>query len=215
MDTTAKDDAEGVRADHDPLRTCVVTRRQLPVEDLIRFVADPSGAIVPDISCRLPGRGVWVSLDRKAVETAVRTRAFNRGLKREVKVPAELPDIVENLLVRRALEALSLANKAGLVSTGFTKIDAGIVGGKVAALLHSADAGDDGVEKLDRRYRAMCRDLDRPPQILRDFANDQMSLAIGRANVVHAALTKGGAAQFFLKQAGRLQRYRTGRLDVD
>lgn len=204
-------DSEGT--EHGPLRTCAVTRQQEPISNLIRFVAAPDGSLVPDLAGRLPGRGVWILNSRATLEQAVRTRAFNRSLKREVTVAPDLPATVDRLLARRAMEALSLANKAGLVSTGFTKIDSGINAGTVIALLHARGAGDDGVEKLDRRYRAMSRDLDRPPHILHIFENEQMSLALGRSNVVHAALTMGGAAMFFLEQAVRLERFRTGRQD--
>ncbi len=197
-----------------PLRTCAVTRRQEPIDALIRFVAAPDGTIVPDLAARLPGRGVWILHSRETLEQAVRTRAFSRSLKREVTAAADLPETVDRLLARRALEALSLANKAGLVATGFTKIDSCINAGTTNVLLHATEAGDDGVEKLDRRFRAMSRDLGRPPKILRIFKNEQMSLALGRSNVVHAALTMGGAAMFFLKQAERLERYRTGMQEV-
>jgi predicted RNA-binding protein YlxR (DUF448 family) len=193
-----------------PLRTCVVTRRELPPADLIRFVAAPDGAVVPDVACRLPGRGVWVSLDREAVAKAVATRAFNRGLKREVTAPADLPLVVERLLQERARAALSIANKAGQVLAGFSKVDGAILAGTALGLVHACDASADGIEKLDRRFTAMCRDLDRPPKIVRCFTIEQMSLALGRLNVVHAALMVGGAAQGFLVEAERLERYRTG-----
>ncbi len=215
MDMASSDSAEDAPADDGPLRTCVVTRRQEPVDRLIRFVAGPDGSVVPDLACRLPGRGIWVSLDRKAVATAVKTRAFHRGLKRELTVAPDLAEIVENLLIKRAMGALSMANKAGLVATGFTRIDSGIAAGLSIALLHAVEAAEDGANKLDRRFLAMCRDADRTPHIIRSFTNEQMSLALGRANVVHAALTMGGAAQHMLLEAERLEKYRTGRLDVD
>jgi hypothetical protein len=213
MDTVADDSAEDARADEGPLRTCAVTRRQHPPEELIRFVAGPDGTIVPDLAGRLPGRGVWISLSRPAVEAAVRTRAFSRSLKRETRAPPDLAPTVDRLLAARALAALSLANKAGLALTGFTKIDAAIGDGTVIALLHGTDAGADGVEKLDRRFRAMSRDLGRPANIVTTFTIEQMSLALGRANVVHAALKTGGAARQFLVQAERLDKYRTRALD--
>lgn len=209
------DSADGEPAGKAPLRTCVVTRRELPPDQLIRFVASPEGNVVPDLACRLPGRGVWVSLDAALVARAVATRAFNRGLKREVSVDTDMPRLVERLLVDRARAALSMANKAGQVLAGFTKVDGAIMAGTAIAIIHANDASGDGAEKLDRRYAAMCRDLDRPPKIVRCFTIEQMSLAFGRSNVVHAALTMGGAAQSFILEAGRLERYRTGMQDVD
>lgn len=209
MELAAEDSADDARADEGPLRTCVVTRQQGPVEELIRFVAGPDGTIVPDLARKLPGRGVWVSLQKSVVATAIKTRAFNRTLKREVKADPELPALIDRLLAVRALAALSLTNKAGLTLTGFSKIDTNISEGSVWILLHGHGAGDDGVEKLDRRFKAMSRDLGRPPHIVRTFTIEQMSLALGRSNVVHAALKMGGAAEQFLVQAERLVKYRT------
>ncbi len=209
MEIAAEDGANDVRADEGPLRTCVVTRRQGPVAELIRFVAGPDATIVPDLACKLPGRGVWISLQKSAVETAVKSRAFPRSLKREVTVDPGLADLVDRLLAERALAALSLTNKAGLTLTGFSKIDSSINEGSVWMLLHGLGAGDDGVEKLDRRFKAMSRDLNRPPHIVTTFTIEQMSLALGRSNVVHAALKMGGAAEQFLVQAERLVKYRT------
>jgi predicted RNA-binding protein YlxR (DUF448 family) len=193
------------------LRTCIVTRAERPTADLIRFAAGPDGTVVPDLGCRLPGRGAWVCADWASVAAAVKRKAFSRSMKKDVSVPADLADQVERLMLRRVCDALSIARKAGLVATGFTKIDAAITAGEPMALLHGSDASEDGVQKLDRRFAAMCRDAGRTPIVVRDFTIEQMSLALGRANVVHAALMVGGAARSFLSEAERLARYRSGR----
>lgn len=195
---------------HSPLRTCVVTRELKPPEALIRFVPGPDAEIVPDVARRLPGRGVWVTAERSAVAEAVRRKAFSRSLKRSVVVPPDLPELVERLLVKRAMDALSLANKAGLVTTGFTRIEASIAAGSVAALLHGQDAAADGAGKLDRRFQAISAHAGRPAPVSRELTVEQLSLALGRANVVHAALSAGGATTNFLNEAGRLARYRSG-----
>ncbi len=191
-------------------RTCVVSRNLRPPEELIRFVVAPDGGIVPDIARRLPGRGVWVTADRRAVEEAVKRKVFVKSLKRQVSVAADLPDVVERLLLKRALDALSLANKAGLVTTGFMRIDAAIVTGSVAALLHGQEAAEDGAGKLDRRFQAVSAELERPAPIIRELTVEQLSLALGRSNVVHAALSAGGATRNFLNEVGRVARYRSG-----
>lgn len=208
VDNSADEEGAGTS-----LRTCIVTRAERPPAELIRFVAGPDGTLVPDLACRLPGRGAWVTCDRHALEAAVKRNAFARSLKRPVSVPADLHAQVDRLLLRRVCDALSLARKAGLVLTGFTKIDAAIGNGEPLALLHGLDAAADGAEKLDRRYSAMCRDLGRPTIVVRELTIEQMSLALGRANVVHAALMVGGAARSFLSEAERLTRYRSGRSD--
>jgi uncharacterized protein len=200
------------RGTHTPVRTCVVTRTARPPDDLIRFVLAPNGLVVPDLANRLPGRGVWVSCDRQAVGAAVRSNVFARSLRRQAAAPADLPDLVERLMVRRALDALSLANKAGLVVTGFTRVEAAIVAAQAAVLVHGAEAADDGVEKLDRKFQAVAGELGQTATIVRWLTVEQLSLAIGRANVVHAALSEGGATANFLKEAMRLARYRAGQI---
>lgn len=192
------------------LRTCVVSREQKPPEELIRFVPGPDGQIVPDAARRLPGRGVWVSAERSAVSEAVKRNAFARSLKRQVEVAPDLPDVVERLLVKRAVDALSLANKAGLVTVGFTRIETAITAGSVAALLHGREAAADGVGKLNRRFQAVSANIGKPTPIIQELTVEQISLALGRSNVVHAALSAGGATKNFLNEVGRVTRYRSG-----
>lgn len=193
-----------------PLRTCIVTREHMPPEELIRFVEGPDGQIVPDVARRLPGRGVWVTAERPTVAEATKRKAFARSLKRQVVVPPDLPDMVERLLVKRAMDALSFANKAGLVTTGFTRIESAVASGSVAALLHGQEAAADGVGKLDRRFQAVCKQMGKPAPIIQELTVEQMSLALGRSNVVHAAVSAGGATKNFLNEVGRVTRYRSG-----
>jgi predicted RNA-binding protein YlxR (DUF448 family) len=212
-----------------PERTCAVTRAKLTPADLIRFVRAPDGTITPDLANRLPGRGVWVTLDRSAVELAAKRNAFARSLKRDVIVPDDLAGLVERLLVTRSIQALALANKAGLVVAGFAKVEAQIATGAVAVLLHAGDASHDGAAKLDGKLRARAsleamaaasetgtdastHSTARPPrsaEIVTGLTIRELSLALGRENVVHAAVINGGAARYFLTEIQRLKRYRS------
>jgi uncharacterized protein len=201
---------------HDgPERTCAVTRAKLSPDELIRFVRAPDGTIVPDLGCRLPGRGVWVSNSREHVAAAVRTNAFARSLKQNVVVPPDLAERVEDLMVRRCRDAISLATKSGLVVAGFTKTDVAVGRGEAIALVHASDAAEDGCGKLDRKLKAVLLAIAEETgteialRIVTEFTTAELSLAIGRSHVVHAALTKGGAAELFLKEAERLRRYRS------
>ena len=201
------EDGEDVRGS---LRRCAVTRAELAPEELIRFVADPSGVIVPDLSRKLPGRGVWVRCDRPTVEAAVKSNAFAKGLKRQVSVPEGLSDSLDALFVARLLNALSLANKAGLVSSGAEKVEKLLDGGRAAALVHGADGTAEGRRKLDRKFLAIQGDKGQPAPIVDWLTIEQLSLAMGRSNVVHAGLIQGGATRRFLSEAERLRRYRHG-----
>ena len=201
-------DADEVEAGDASLRLCALSRVALPKEDLIRFVRGPDGVLYPDPAAKLPGRGVWVTATAGKIAEAVKAKVFARSLKAEVKVPADLAEKVGDLIERRALDALSLANKAGLVTTGFDKLDALVAKSPVAVLMHAREASADGSGKLDRKYIAVSRANVRIPRIVTLFTVEQMSLAIGRSNVVHAALIQGGATEKFLSEAGRVERYR-------
>jgi hypothetical protein len=192
------------------LRRCIVTRSELSPDNLIRFVADPAGGIVPDIARKLPGRGVWVTGERSAVEAAVKVNAFAKSLKRQVTVPKDLPQIIDALFVKRLLNALSLANKAGLVSTGAEKVEKLLDSGRAVALLHGTDGTSEGRRKLDRKFTAIQRDKGQPARVVDWLTIEELSLAMGRSNVVHAGLIQGGATKRLLSEAERLRRYRSG-----
>jgi predicted RNA-binding protein YlxR (DUF448 family) len=206
---TTAGDAQGQGA-IGSLRQCAVTRAQLPPDELIRFVLAPDGSIVPDLARRLPGRGVWVTATRTMVDAAVRRKVFARSLKQQITAPDSLPNLVEQLLVKRVAEALSLANKAGQLVAGFAKVEALLEQGQAAVLLHASDAGADGVEKLDRKFKALIGPERFQKSTVAELTSAQLSLAIGRPNVVHAAASEGGASQRMLQEAVRLRRYRAG-----
>jgi predicted RNA-binding protein YlxR (DUF448 family) len=188
-------------------RLCIATREVRPVGEMIRFVAGPDGAVVPDLKCRLPGRGVWVTARRRVVEDAVRRRAFARGLKAEVKAPDNLPEVLDRLLEQSALDALSMAHKAGLVVLGFAKVEAAVTAGPVVALLRARDAGADGGRKLAAVLRRRSGGVT-DGKIVEAFTSAQLDLALGRLNVVHAAILAGRASETFLGRRQILESFR-------
>lgn len=190
-----------------PSRLCVAKRQILPLAELVRFVLDPEGRVTPDIERRLPGRGVWVEASHAVIAQAVKRRAFARGFRREVIADAGLADLVDQLLARAALGALSMANKAGLVVTGFAKVEAALAAAPALALLHASDASADGIRKMAgalHRARAAHGEIAE----LQPFTSAQMDLALGRSNVIHAVVLAGPAGDSFLARCRRLVRYR-------
>ena len=188
-------------------RLCAVTRAVKPVDELIRFVVGPDG-VVPDLKRKLPGRGLWVTAERATLKDAIARNVFARGFKREVRVTPELLDQTERLLVRSALDALAIAGKSGLVASGFAKTEAALAHDAVVGLLHASDAGADGVAKLAGALRRR-GDAENIATITA-FTTAQLDLALGRSNVVHAALLAGSANDTFLGRFTRLERFRTG-----
>lgn len=186
-----------------PVRTCIVTHQAKPISELIRFVLAPDGTLTPDLKLNLPGRGVWVSARRSTIGLAVKRNSFSQALKVGAKADPIVPDMVGNLLKTRALSALSLANKAGEVVLSALKIEKAM-SGKVFALLHAADAAADGSAKLDRRFRSVCG---QKAQIFTLFRGEELDVALGRENVIHAALMQGSAAEACLQWLSRLAAY--------
>ncbi|HXF89363.1 MAG TPA: RNA-binding protein [Xanthobacteraceae bacterium] len=192
-------------------RLCIATRTVRPSAEMIRFVLGPDG-VVPDLKQRLPGRGVWVTATRAALSEAVARNAFARGFKREVRVGPELVELTERLLARAALDALAIARKAGLLVAGFAKTEAALARLSVVALLQARDAAADGTAKLAAALRHR-PDADRIA-IIDGFTTAQLDLALGRSNVVHAALLAGPESEAFLTRYARLTCFRTGAMSA-
>ena len=188
-------------------RLCVATRTVRPAADLIRFVVGPDGQAVPDIKCKLPGRGVWVTATKEALEAAIRRKAFARGFKRDVRLPTDLAAQIDRLLEQSALDALAIAGKAGLVAAGFGKAAAALKREDAVALLHAAEASPEGVRKLGAIVR---HGPSGPLPVIEFLTSAQLDLALGRPNVVHAALLAGTASDTFLSRSQRLERFRSG-----
>jgi predicted RNA-binding protein YlxR (DUF448 family) len=198
----------GPRRARGPERLCIVTREVKPVADMIRFVIGPDRDVVPDLKRRLPGRGVWVTGTRTAVAEAVKRRAFARGFKAEVRVAPELPDAVERLLERSVLDALGIAHKAGRVAIGFGAVERALGAEGVVALLNAADAGSDGTRKITAAARSRLGEKAAELPVADVFTGAQLDLALGRPNVVHAALLAGPASDGFLARYRNLERFR-------
>jgi predicted RNA-binding protein YlxR (DUF448 family) len=188
-------------------RFCAVSRAVKPVEELIRFVVGPDG-VVPDLKRNLPGRGLWITADRTTLGDAIARNIFARGFKRDIRVTPDLLDRTERLLVRSGLDALAIAGKSGLVAAGFAKVEAALAHDDVVGLLHASDGSADGVSKLAGAVRR--RDDAERIVVIRAFTSAQLDLALGRSNVVHAALLAGPANDTVLARFARLERFRTG-----
>jgi predicted RNA-binding protein YlxR (DUF448 family) len=192
------------------MRMCAVSREVRPIDELIRFVVSPQGEVIPDLKRKLPGRGLWISASRRTVAEAVRRHQFSRGFKRDVRVAATLPADTEALLVRSATEALAMAAKAGQVVSGFAKVEGLLGQGKAEALIHASDGAADGIRKLDAIAGQRSRNIGESPLLatVTVLTSAELDLALGRSNVIHAALLAGPASKTFLSRCQTLVRYR-------
>ncbi|MEL6583015.1 MAG: RNA-binding protein [Pseudomonadota bacterium] len=183
-----------------PERRCIVTGDSGETGGLIRFVVGPDGAVVPDLAERLPGRGIWVSATREALGMAAKKKLFSRSAKMQVTVPEGLVEQVEGLLVKRLIELLGLARKAGLVTAGFTNTEARLRQGAVAALIEARDGSPRQLSKL--------RPLAGQSPVLGQLFGSELGVAFGRDHVIHGALNAGGVTERVLRESARLEGFR-------
>jgi predicted RNA-binding protein YlxR (DUF448 family) len=201
-------------------RMCAVSRAVRPIEELIRFVVGPSGDVVPDIKRKLPGRGLWITASHQAVAEAVRRHHFSRGFKASVRAAPTLADDLEVLLVRSTVEALGIAAKARQVVSGFAKVESALSQQQgrsaLAAMIHASDGAADGIRKLDALARQI-QDNKGPTApalpVVTCLTSAELDLALGRANVIHAALLAGPASRTLLSRSQTLVRYRLADAD--
>ena len=185
-------------------RRDLVSGEVMPEARLIRFVASPDGKVVPDLPRNLPGRGMWVAATRAAVAEAAKRGGFSRSAKAKLAADADLADQVEKLLLRRLLDRLGLARKAGELTYGFEKVTAAIAGGRVAWVIEASDGAADGRRKLMQ----VVRRLPRPPPVIGVFGTDELGLALGLGNVIHLAFLAGRGAERWTEDVQRLSGFR-------
>ena len=194
-------------------RTCIVERRPTGPDELIRFVVSPDAAVVPDLKRNLPGRGCWVTADREHVDKAAKKGLFARAFKSEVIVPPDLGGMVDRLLAKSALGALGLSRKAGAVALGATKVEASVRSGAALLVLHAAEASQDGLRKIAQARRATAHAGGPEIRAYKLFSEQELGLALGGTNVIHAAVLAGDAGRAAEKRMVALDRYRGGSPD--
>lgn len=182
-------------------RRCIATGAILPEEKLVRFVVSPDNVIVPDLDAKLPGRGIWLSADRAAITKALAKGDFAKAAKAKVSVAPDLADHLERLLVTRLQADLGMARRAGQLEAGFDKVLQALDKKIPPRLLFEAGgSGGDGRRKLASAIRS--REL--AVEIIAILSRAELSLALGRENVVHAAVRPGALADRLLLNAKRL-----------
>ncbi len=181
---------------HVPERTCILTRRTAPREELIRLALSPEGEVAPDVRARAPGRGAWVGVSRAEIDAAngkgKLKAALQRAFKtRDVRVAPDLGERIELALRQATLDRLGMEARAGALINGFDRVEAAARSGKVHLLIHALDAGEDGCRALDQAWRV---GGGAPQGMIFPEERTILSLALGRENVVHVALTDPAAA---------------------
>lgn len=183
-----------------PWRRCLVGGVSRRADEMIRFVVAPDGTVVPDVAGRLPGRGFWLSAGRDIVKTACAKKLFAKAARAQVTVAPDLDVEVEYLLVRRCLDLLGMARRAGQVAVGFEKVRNHLRKAKAGILLAATDGAANGREKV----AALAPDV----PLIGFFSSDELGAALGREHAVHAVVAPGAIADKLLREAARLAGFR-------
>ncbi len=183
-----------------PQRRCLVTRRSLPREAMVRFVPGPDGVIVPDVAARLPGRGLWLQSRRDIVERAAAANAFAKAARRDVGVPEALADQVERLLAARCVDLIGLARRAGQALSGFDTVRRALQRGWAALLVVASDGSP--------RERSRMPAANAPGPIVDVLSAAELGGVFGRPRVVYAAFCHCRLAGQFRLEAARLAGFR-------
>jgi len=179
----------------EPERRCLASGQVLPKAQLLRFVVGPEGTVVPDLAERLPGRGLWLQARQDMMAKACAKNLFAKAAKRQVRVPDDLAQQVEALALRRCLDLLGLARRAGAVVAGFEKVKAALRAGEVGLLIQAADAAEDGRHKVRALARAVA-----PKTPVVQFCG----AAVGREAAVHVGIAPGRFAAGLAREIQRL-----------
>jgi uncharacterized protein len=202
-DKAETDDVRGAGGESTRERRDIVSGTVMPDSRLMRFAADPDGNVVPDASAKLPGRGLWVASTRAAITTAVEKKLFSRAAK--ATATADLADRAEKALVTRMLGDLGIARRSGQLLLGFDNVLRGLESPKPPKVLIEAfDGAADGKRKL---YAAAHR-MELKCVVIESLTSAELGLALGRENVIHAAVQPGGLADRLTFDAERLSGFR-------
>ena len=188
---------------HVPERTCILSRRTAPRDELIRLALGPGGEVAPDVRARAPGRGAWIGVSCVELDDAAAKGRLKSALQRafkanDVKIPANLGERIEKALRQATLDRLGMEARSGNLINGSERVETAARNGNVHLLIHAADAGEDGRKKLDQAWR-VGSDPETAAKsggqgLLFPEERTILSLALGRENVVHIALTDRAAA---------------------
>lgn len=188
-----------MKKNEDITRKCIVTGEIKEKSQLLRFVCAPDRQIVPDFYKKLSGKGVYVSNSYQALEQAIRKNLFSKSLHKNARISPNLLQIVENVLHKNALNAISLAKKAGQVVIGLDKVLSALKTEQVAFVLEAQDAGEDGQKKLKHLVENI--------SVYRLFTIDELDKTLDKGNTVYLAFLESKTAEMVRDNFDKLSEF--------
>lgn len=219
-------EAPKARTKSEPERRCILSGEHGLREQLVRLAISPEDQngqchVLPDVQAKAPGRGAWIAVNRTVLEAALAKGQLKGALTRGFKgasfyLPADLPDLVERALRKALSDRLGLEMRAGGIVLGSDRIAEQARQGRIALLLHAADASEDGRKKLDQAWRVgQEKEGSGKRGLILPLDRAALSVALGRDNVVHLAVGNAAAAQRISNALGRLLHFAGDPLPID
>jgi hypothetical protein len=144
-------------------------------------------------------------VEKKLFARAAKAPASGGEPRKQVQATADLADRAEKSLLARMIGDLGLARRSGALVLGFDNVMRELEGPKPPkALIEALDGSRDGKRKL---YAAAHR-LELNCAVIESLTCAELGLALGRENVIHAAVQPGGLAERLIFDAQRLSGFR-------
>jgi predicted RNA-binding protein YlxR (DUF448 family) len=221
-DEELRDEGLGKKSNQQP-RTCIVTRQKHEPQQLIRFVLAPNNEVTPDLAHKLPGRGAYVVMNKEKVGEAAKKNAFSKAFKQSVTIPQGLAETIATMLRKQVVEALAIANKAGLASFGYENVLKLATSRKAKMIIHASEGSERGFSKINSAISAeLTLEMNEPlhfsaksgkeaneknATVLRFLNGDELALATGKSGITHIGLKEGQALRLLLERAQKYQHY--------
>ena len=177
-------------------RRCISTGSIMNTKSMVRFVVGPDGGAVPDVFCKLPGKGMWVSSKKSSLDRALSKNLFSVVSKKPVLINNNLSKQIEDSILKKLLNLISLARKANQAISGFEKVKGSLETDRAVLLIQASDGSPREKSRL------------RPPvgdgTLINCLKMQELGLAFGRESVIHAAIMRGGLHKEITLEALRL-----------
>jgi predicted RNA-binding protein YlxR (DUF448 family) len=177
-------------------RRCISTGSIMNTKSMVRFVVGPDGGAVPDVFCKLPGKGMWVSSKKSSLDRALSKNLFSVVSKKPVLINNNLSKQIEDSILKKLLNLISLARKANQAIAGFEKVKGSLETDRAVLLIQASDGSPREKSRL------------RPPvgegTLINCLKMQELGLAFGRESVIHAAIMRGGLHKEITLEALRL-----------
>jgi predicted RNA-binding protein YlxR (DUF448 family) len=179
------------------VRKCIVSGEVMEKEQLIRFVNSPDNIIIPDFKNRLGGKGVWVEAKKSILAKAIEKNSFAKALKTKIKVDKTLLEMVEKAYLKKGLDYISFAKKAGVLITGFEKVKEIIIKDKILFLIEAKDSDGDGKSKMLKIASKL--------PIFELYKTEELDKALNKINTVHIAIRKSEMGNSVYKELNKIE----------